>query len=80
MDLFINYEPKGTGLSAGELCQWLLDLNKNLSPEEQEVFQSELGKQSGQDFEDFLYSDDFKVPTTAKMGEDFVIITADTLI
>lgn len=71
----IDGEHVGLGLSYGELCQWLIDLDKELEGEDTILFRKSLGYKEG-DFEEFLYSSNtMEVPMIAKFGKEILTIT-----
>lgn len=74
-DICIDHELVGSGLSHGEACQWLLDLDGELSPEDSVIFRSGLGFTSG-DFENFLYSRNYiDTPKEVLFGLERLVIT-----
>lgn len=73
-DLYVNEDKIGNGLSRGELNQWLLDLDSELSQDEKVNFRKDLGADSGEDFEEFLYSNNLVLPVKVKHKIDVITI------
>lgn len=57
-NILIDKEEVGTGLSQGELNQWLIDFDNELKGNDKKEFRKGLGFKSG-NFENYLYSDCF---------------------
>lgn len=75
----INGEDVGSGLSVGELNQYLLDLHKGIKESHHKsAFEIGLGYIEGESsektFEDFLYNHGLEIPAYATMREDIVAI------
>lgn len=73
-DLYLNNEVVGNALSNGELNQWLLDLDDELTSEGKDNFRRDLGAKSGENFEEFLYSNTLPVPLKVMHKNDVLII------
>lgn len=74
-DLYVNNEVVGNSLSHGELNQWLLDLDAELSGDDKDNFRRDLGAKFNEDFEDFLYSNNITVPLKIEHNQDLLIIS-----
>lgn len=76
-NLYINNELVGTGLSKGELNQWLLDLNRELDYFGSLEFTDSLGWQGEGAFADYLYDNELELPITLAHKKDTVVIMED---
>lgn len=74
--IYVDTELVGSGLSPGELNQWLLDLNQELNSIESLQFKGDLGFSQG-GFEDFLYENELIPPISARFGKSLVFIVED---
>lgn len=77
-DIIIEGELVGSGLSPGELNQWIIELNDELNKKESEIFRNGFGHTEG-NFEDFLYSSKLKFPIKSKLGSQVLKIIENTL-
>ena len=73
-DIYMNNEMIASGLSHGELNQWLLDLEEELVGDSRYVFKRDLGAEQNQDLEDFLYASKLSLPLRVNHGTDVVIL------
>lgn len=73
-DIFINDDKVANELSYGELNQWILDLDSELSGIEKDNFRKDIGANSSDDFENFIYSNIPSAPLKIRHGKDLVII------
>ena len=74
-DIYINNEAVGSGLSYGELNQWVLDLDDELTGDNKCNFRRDLGLDIDENLEEFLYSNTLQVPFKITHKENNVIIT-----
>lgn len=76
-DLLLDNEIVGSGLSFGELNQWLIELDKELNEQDKKVFRRELGLQneSQYNFEEFLYNNKPMTPLKLKFKSQMILIT-----
>lgn len=77
-DVHIDSKIVAIGLSPGELNQWLIELNDELSKKDSEIFQKDLGYVSG-DFENFLYNNKIISPMNCKFGKSKLEIIINDL-
>lgn len=75
-NIFIDKEQVGLGLSSGELNQWLIELNRELSIESSKLFMSDLGLNNKDiSFEEFLYSVKFtNLPISVRFNNEILKI------
>lgn len=77
-DLYLDDDKVGNALSAGELNQWLIDLNKELDEKDKDLFMADLGAPStlsDQEFEDFLYESEIKNPLSIRFKGTYLEIS-----
>ena len=77
-DLYLDDDKIGSALSAGELNQWLIDLNKELDEKDKVLFMADLGAPSplsSQEFEDFLYDTEIKSPLSIRFKGTYLEIS-----
>lgn len=73
-DIYMNNEMVGSGLSHGELNQWLLNLSDELTGDDKYVFKKDLGAELNQDLEDFLYASKPSLPLRINHKDDVIIL------
>lgn len=73
-NIYINKELVGSGLSHGELNQWILDLDSELTEPEKKSFRDDLGFIEG-DFEEYLYETKLDIPVSLPFQKDTLDIT-----
>lgn len=74
-NLYIDNDLVASGLSQGELAQWLIDLSNEVEGFARNQFKKDLGWISG-DFEDFLYDNEL-YEVTAMLGKEKIYIAED---
>lgn len=77
-NLYLDDDKVGSSLSAGELNQWLIDLNKELDDKDKILFMADLGAPStlsNQEFEDFLYESEIKNPLSIRFKGTYLEIS-----
>lgn len=77
-NLYLDDDKVGNALSAGELNQWLIDLNKELDDKDKILFMADLGAPStlsNQEFEDFLYESEIKNPLSIRFKGTYLEIS-----
>lgn len=79
-NIYINRELVGEGLSFGELNQWLIELDRELSESDRIKFKKDLGfeyKVHQNDFEDYLYNNHISTPLTVRFGNKLINIVEE---
>ena len=73
-DLYVNNEIVGSGLSRGELNQWIIELDNELAGDNQDNFRRDLGFRDEDNFEDYLYSCELGLPLKLNHLNDSITI------
>lgn len=73
-DIYINDDKVANGLSYGELNQWILDLDCELSGVDKDNFRKDIGVNSSDNLEKFIYYHTVSVPLKVRHGKDLLVI------